>query len=114
MELRARAAARGVQPNVFDELDWDEAEDLVERLERLQMERDRITFSFLAKLFETTTFILGSALGVKGLPEPTPIGEDMKPDRERNKRNELEMFRERKPGEVRPWERKLGEVMDRG
>lgn len=105
----------GVQPNVFDEMDWDEAEDLVERMERLRLERDRITFSFLAKLFETTTYILGTGLGLK-MKEPEKMvgdaGETGDPDR--NARGELEMLRQRKPGEVRPWERSVGEVMDRG
>lgn len=113
MELRARAVMCGVQPNVFDGMDWDEAEDMVARLERLKMERDKLSFSFLAKLFETTTYILGSGLGLKGLPEPRPLG-DEQPDRDKDDRNELPMTRPRKPGEVRPWERRIGEVMGRG
>lgn len=101
---------------MFDGLDWDEAEDLVVRLESLQMERDRLSYSFLAKLFETTTFILGTGLGIKGLPEPQPLGEaPAKPSRESfGDRHELPMTRPRKPGEVRPWERRVGEVMGRG
>lgn len=113
MELRARAVMCGVQPNVFDGMDWDEAEDMVARLERLKMERDKLSFSFLAKLFETTTYILGSGLGLKGLPEPRPLGEEQ-PARSKDDRNELPMTRPRKPGEVRPWERRIGEVMGRG
>ena len=94
---------------MFDELDWDEAEDLVERMDRLRLERDRITFSFLAKLFETTTFILGSGLGLK-LKEPEKIdGDPGSGEPERNDRNELAMMRQRRPGEVR-----TGEVMDGG
>lgn len=114
MELRARAVMCGVQPDVFDGLDWDEAEDMVARLERLQHERDKLSFSFLAKLFETTTFILGTGLGIKGLPEPRPLGEDDSTAKRGDDRNELPMTRPRKPGEVRPWERKAGEVIGRG
>lgn len=99
---------------MFDGMDWDEADDLVERMDRLRLERDKITFSFLAQLFETTTYILGSGLGLKLEKPEAPDGEKLGGAPARNERNEFSMMRPRKPGEVRPWERSIGEVMDRG
>ena len=54
-----------MQPDVFDQLDPDEAEDLVERIERMQIERDKLLMGYLAKLFEHTVYVLGSGLGLK-------------------------------------------------
>lgn len=106
--MRARAALLGVPPDVFDGMDWDEADDMLVRMERLHFERDKLIMGFLAKLFETTTYILGSGLGLK-LEKPERMGEEGEGDRERNDRGELNMMRDRKPGEVRP-----GEVMGSG
>ena len=70
----------GVQPDVFDQLDWDEAADLVERVEKIQFERDKLLMTFLAKLFEHHAYITGSGLGLK-MPVPREAGDMATDDR---------------------------------
>lgn len=74
-----------MQPDTFDQLDPDEAQDLVERIEKMQLERDKLMMGFLAKLFEHTTFILGTGLGLK-LRKPKEEGEH------ENERGEVDWY----------------------
>lgn len=84
-----------MQPQAFDQLDPDEALDLVERLEKMQLERDKAMFEYIGQQFETTHRMIAATVGVR-LPES---GGDV------NERGELNWYRDKKEGE---------EVTDRG
>jgi hypothetical protein len=75
---------------VFDELDFDEAADLLARLERLQVERDKIIFGFVAKLFESIEVQVQTAI-VKAFGGGG--GGNIAGDIGRNERGELDFFR---------------------
>lgn len=77
-----------MQPQAFDQLDPDEAADLLERLDKMQLDRDKTMIEFFGKEFEVLQRMIAATVGVR-LPESGESGEV-------NERGELNWYRQEK------------------